>query len=383
MVKLLKTLLISVLAFTLAFTFTACKEDDGDSASKTTGDFVYSLEENEDGDKYYRITGYTVTSEDALKMAQGDFREIPSTAREITIPATGRDLGENNDYPVEEISAAAFADQIILTKVNVPATVKTIGEGAFTGCTNLRDLTVPFVGKSEDAVGSARVMGYLFGASSSGEGVTEVKAKVNKEDASAETIYYVPSSLKNVTVTGNKIPECAFYGFSMLQNVICASAQTIGAYAFSGCSQLTTPNLTSVTTIYDGAFENCTSMQSVKFGDDLTFIGDSAFSGCAALGLNRVSDEKAHCQIVLPASVTYLGEKAFSNCIELKYIDLSNTQITEIGTATFADNVSLKEVTVNANIYIRVGAFTGCDRLEENLVGVDTNKIEIGAFGTL
>ncbi len=40
-----------------------------------------------------------------------------------------------------------FKDCINLKEIYVPKSVITIGEGAFSGCTNLEKITIPFVGK--------------------------------------------------------------------------------------------------------------------------------------------------------------------------------------------------------------------------------------------
>ncbi|MBR6737286.1 MAG: leucine-rich repeat domain-containing protein [Clostridia bacterium] len=379
MSKLLKTLLVALLSFSLVFTIAGCNNDD-DGDTTQTGELVYKLITGDDGDQYYAVTGYTVSSDDAVKMATGDFSSFTKAQREITI------LETYNGKPVKEISAAAFADQVILKKVTVPASVETIGEGAFSGCTNLEELTLPFVGKKADAVNGERVLGYIFGASSTGDGNVQITAKIQKEESEAATTFYVPASLKTLTVTGSRVPECAFYGLTMLQNVSIPNATYIGAYAFYGCSLIYEINVASVVAIYDHAFELCTSLQKVAFGDtpSLEYVGDYAFAGCSRLGLNYASNDKALITLTLPATVNYLGEYAFSDCVELKYVDISSTLITTIYGGTFSACESLQEVKVNANIEVKAGAFTESPKMDASkLIGVDLTKIENGAFGTV
>lgn len=55
----------------------------------------------------------------------------------LTIPA------EINNLPVEEISAAAFQNALKLTSIDIPSSVKTIGDRAFQGCVSLKEIMLP------------------------------------------------------------------------------------------------------------------------------------------------------------------------------------------------------------------------------------------------
>ena len=79
---------------------------------------------------------------------------------------------------------------------------------------------------------------------------------------------------------------------------------SIGAYAFYGCSGLTSVIIPdSVTSIGEFAFEGCEGLTNVVIGGGVTSIGDSAFSEC--YGLTSVT---------IPSSVTDIGDSAFGGC---------------------------------------------------------------------
>ena len=62
------------------------------------------------------------------------------------------------------------------------------------------------------------------------------------------------------------------------------SVTTIGDYAFSDCTGLTSVTIpSSVTTIGKSAFSGCTGLTSVTIPNSVTEIGWSAFEGCTAL----------------------------------------------------------------------------------------------------
>ena len=364
MSKLIKTLTTVILALLLSTVFIACDGDgnDGDGAT-VTGEFVYQLEtgEKEDGEEYeyYKITGYTVTSEDSLKMAEGDFSSFTDAQRKIKIPKTYKNL------PVEEIASMAFADQVILTSVDFSESqIKKIGVGAFSGCTSLEEIkNLPFIGASVDAVGEERVLGHLFGSASTSDKNTSVMAKVYYEVEEADTSFNVPTSLKKVSTTATEIPECAFYGLTMIEEVVYANAIEIGKGAFSGCSVLLKADLSSVEYIYDGAYENCTALQRINVNDNavLKHVGDGAFMGCSRLGYDFVVSSEDKLTIVLPDTVTYLGANAFNGCATLKYVVLGSN-IKEIKSGAFSGCFELTKVVIkNDGAVVRACAFSEVD----------------------
>ena len=364
MSKLLKTLTALILTSLLCTVFIACDETavDGNSAT-VTGQFVYELETGEDETgkeyDYYKITGYTVTSEDSLKMAAGDFSFLTSAQRNVKIPATYKGL------PVEEISSMAFADQVILQSVDFAGSqIKTIGVGAFSGCTSLEKIeNLPFIGKSVDAIGEERVLGHLFGAASTSDKNASLTVKAYYEAGEPDVTFNVPTSLKRVSTTAEIIPECAFYGMNMIEEILYPNATEIGKGAFSGCSLIYNADLSKIVNLYDGAFENCSALQDVNLKSNtvLKYVGDGAFLNCTRLGYNFVENSEAKLTVTLPDSVTYLGANAFKGCTELKYV-VVGAGVSQIKTGTFSGCTGLVKVIIkNAEIDVKASAFAEVD----------------------
>lgn len=390
MKKLLLKITILILTLSLSAFFIACGENEGEDTVQITGTYDYQImtgTKEENGEeveyKYYKITGYQVSVEDSEKISEGKYDEIDSKYRDITIPATYKDL------PVEEIDAAAFANQLILRNVKIGNNIKTIGAGVFSGCTNLESLEIPFVGKTADAVDAERVFGHLFGSGATNEGNTEITAKIharkNSIDGSdvvtgEDATFKVPTSLKEVKVTeAEVITECAFYGMTTLQKIEFPKATEIESHAFYGCSSLQTFDISNIVNIYQYAFASCSALKTVDFenASKLEFIDRNAFSACQSLLSNLISDNKEFATLKFNANLKEIGSNAFADCNAIKFLDLTNAK--KVGEMAFANCFSIEGVTLNADGVYGDSIFSGCVALEEdkieNLNGKDVKKL--------
>ena len=152
--------------------------------------------------------------------------------------------------------------------------------------------------------------------------------------------------------------------------IIGDSVTTIGNYAFSGCSSLTSVNIpNSVTTIGEYAFRDCSSLTSVTIPNSVTTIGKSAFHGCSAL-----------ISVTIPNSVTTIGDDAFSYCTSLTSVNIPNS-VTTIGGEAFSGCSSLTSVTIlNSVMTIGGEAFSGCSSLTSVTIPNSVTTIGSSAF---
>ena len=175
-----------------------------------------------------------------------------------------------------------------VTKIIVPDYVTAINGGAFSGCSSLQEITIPFVGGSRKTASDTYQypFGYIFGTSSYTGGISTGQSYYGSSTSyTTNTTYYIPSSLKKVTVTGGNILYGAFYNCSGLTSVTIGNSVTsIGNYAFYNCSGLTSITIgNSVTSIGSSAFRNCSNLTSITIPDGVTSIGEYAFFRCTGL----------------------------------------------------------------------------------------------------
>jgi hypothetical protein len=298
---------------------TRCDEDDPDYQEVATEGLVFTLYE---AGTAYSVTGYTGSS------------------TKVIIPET------YNDLPVTSIAA-----------------------GVFSGCSSLESITIPFVGGAIKTASNTYQypFGYIFGTSSYEGGVATTQDYYGKSTSSTtSTRYYIPSSLKSVTVTGGNILYGAFYGCYNLTSVtIPDSVTSIGGRAFWYCRSLTSVTIPdSVTSIGDSAFNSCSSLTSVTIGNNVTNIGGWTFYGCRSLT-----------SVTIPDSVTSIGRGAFNNCSSLTSVTIGNG-VTSIGSSAFYECSSLTSVTIgNGVTSIGEYAFYYCSKLTSvNIKNRQLNK---------
>ena len=165
----------------------------------------------------------------------------------------------------------------------------------------------------------------------------------------------------------DEIPWYSYRSF-IRRAVIANSVTSIGDYAFSGCSSLTSATIpNSVTSIGRDAFYYCNSLTSVIIPDSVTSIGNEAFYRCGSLTSVTISD-----------SVTSIGDYAFSDCSSLTSVTIPNSA-TSIGGGAFSGCSSLTSVTIPDSVTsIGGSAFSGCSSLTS--VTIPDSVTSIGDF---
>ena len=230
-------------------------------------------------DGYYESISVTVTEEyhpvlDRNASADGVFYEMTDTEA-ILINGSERTgffavpssvFFEDREYPVTEIAPLAF-EGAFLTTVQIPESIRKIGDEAFSGCKDLAWVEMP---ETLDAIGSFAFSDCVSLESIEiPEGVTEIKIGTFEDCASLARVI-LPKGLQT-------IGERAFYGCTALETLrFPETLDTIGREAFRYCREFSTAVVENLSVLGDEAFADCDALTVFACGDIET-IGANVF----------------------------------------------------------------------------------------------------------
>ncbi len=206
--------------------------------------------------------------------------------------------------------------------------ITAIGDGAFMGCTSLKEITLPYI--------VASIGNSAFEKCTALVAFTTMKGADSKKQ---------PAALRT-------IGDRAFFGSTSLNNIdvnTTKGVNTIGVSAFENCEQLATINLSGVTKFAEGVFRNAKALKSVTMSANASiYVGQEAFRNCVTL-----SD--------ITARIAAVDDGAFRNCISLRAITFVSSGIEYIGSNAFNGCVLIQKVSIPSSV-VAIGdsAFDGC-----------------------
>lgn len=336
------------------------QESIGTVTKITSGDFVYTVEDN-----VATIVDYT------------------GSANALVIPQTidGRKIVRIGDYAlskkaklnsvvvpesVESIGSSAFEDSVDLKKVTLPDGVTKIGPSAFYGCSKLTTVNIP--AKLEE------IDDYTFSGCTQ---LTDIKLSESVTYV-GESAFEGCSNLNSVTLSENTetIGDCAFYECDSLYSINLENVSQIGAGAFVYCSNLDDIDLTNCSLIGENAFSVCQSLINIKFPDSIYSIPQTAFEytlweqsapdGVLYAGdfAYKIIGDFTDSTLTFKDDTYAINDDFLSYNEYVKKINLPDS-LTSIGVSAFEGCSALKTVTIPDSCGVQAMAFYDCSSLTD------------------
>lgn len=253
------------------------------------------------------------------------------------------------------IESGAFRDCTALHTVELPKTLTTIGNNAFRGCNLLLNITIPegVTSIGELAFADCRVLNRVTFPQSEitlakDSGGNHIFANSNyvigicyKESATAQ---YLTDC--NITTLFADLPE---------ENVVSGK---VGKFEWqldkiTGLLQIDGEGEMMDFTYANAPWSEYASfIAQIKLSDDITYIGEKAFSGTFIFSLE------------IPESVERIGDYAFANSVILTDLIITDS-VVRIDAFAFENCKDLKNITVGKGLeIIDYAAFGGCENIE-------------------
>ncbi|MBR2042166.1 MAG: leucine-rich repeat protein [Oscillospiraceae bacterium] len=253
-------------------------------------------------------------------------REIPANIfRELGIKTAGP-IGGGFDYEFgwkEEIPANAFRGLFEFESVEIPESVRSIGNWAFANCRGMKEISLP------------KELSHL-----------------------GADIFYHCSMLESIVIPERitEIKEFLFVYCENLKNVSLPEGITsMGNGAFYDCVSLENINMPEkLEYIGESVFHNCASLEKVDFSENVTYIDEEAFGYCSSLK-----------EFTFPEKVKIATAAVVYCCENLEKINLpENLEIIEF--QAFYNCPKLAKITIPENVAeIHYAAFMKCPLLEK------------------
>ena len=246
-----------------------------------------------------------VVAEGVTQLGADSLRSFTEVT-EVQLPNSLKTIGDRAFYVCNKLSKINFPENLVsigeeafqhcdgLTSVQIPDSVQRIGACAFRWCDDL----------SEISIGQASQLRELGNEAFAGTAITQI---------------YLPDGIK-------QLPANLFDNCRVLETVrISENVSAIGEGAFAGCWKLQSFKIPEkVTRIENYTFQDCQVLTNVTLPENITYVGDYAFYNCGSVNN------------YFPDCLEYIGKKAFRACRKLSGSVRIPAMLSYIGEEAFA-----------------------------------------------
>lgn len=364
--RLLSALLAVALFFTL-LPVSALAEDSGSTGvSHAASRSLTTDNKDNQGLTYILYMDHTATVANYDNSTPDGVIDIPDTVTK-----------DNIDYIVTAIGDSAFESFPTPTNVSsvfIPATVRSIGDSAFSYCNALT--TVTFAeGSQLKSIGLAA----FYGTEQAYPRFKEIKIPDSVDTIGSGAFFYC-QDLERITLPSalQTLSSVTFYGCAALSEVTFpASLKTIESSVFDGCRNLSEVKLpASLTAIQSSVFHRCSAKTvfydgSLEQWNHITADNDVLGYSCPSLVMDDytaqfipVEDDPDHPFPGPPPKTVTITKYTGTESTVILPSTINSWPVTKIGEDAFQDNTTITSVTIPDSVTeIGSNAFAGCTNL--------------------
>ena len=305
-------------------------------------------------DEFKRLTQYITSAVGSnWTFATGSGNVVSYLSSDGTLYVAG-----NGEYTTSSSNASWYSQRNSIKKIVVKEGITNIGIRAFSGCTNVTEVTLNNTGSIEALafedcksltrvnIGTGHIVFSTYSSSSPFDGCSKLSV-VNVADFASFC-----------KITNFNYLTDSYYGTAEEKTLM------VNGVTHDPSSELVIPEgVTSISKDQFGYFKNVTK---IRIPSTVMEIRERKCANCKYLT-----------EITIPSTVNSVGQEAFYGCTALKTVTLNNTGT--IGVSAFNGCTALKTVTINNTCTIGIRAFSGCTNITEVTLN-NTGSIEALAF---
>lgn len=229
----------------------------------------------------------------------------------------------------EKVLEYAFSDCKEMSAITIPASVKIIYAKTFANCDKLENIVVDEGNQTFDSRDNCNAI-ILTSENKVVKGCKN--STIPNGIKTIGNIAFANTNISKIEIPNSvtTIEDSAFYNNEIASITIPESITKIGASAFAKNKKLAVVNFNATNceamNEKHTAFEQCQSLTSVNFGDNVKTIPANSFMNCEELRYATLSN-----------SIVEIGDKAFYECKMLSYMELPNS-IEKIGNLVFYES---------------------------------------------
>ncbi len=284
------------------------------------------------------------------------------------------------------INSNFFCECTRLEDITLPASVKSLVNTAFKGCTALQKADLSKLSASIDKIPS----NFFEGCTSLNnvilsDSIVQISSNSFKDCTGLASTDNIKGYDHVTRIDANAFQNTGLTSFRIKSGI------TYGAGVLMDCAQLQNVTIDAgITTIPNKMFQNCTKLASIDIPQSVTHLGTETFSGSGlksidlsktgvtrfgngataafnqATSISLFKDCAQLTKVVLPESFEYIGANTFENCVLLSDI---NVKVKQLGNSCFAGCVALTADRIDWDSLTVIGSktFQNCTGITGNI----------------
>ena len=294
---------------------------------------------------------------------------------------------------VKKINSYAFANLTALEEVVLPSTMEAIEYGAFVGCVNLKRVEgleyVQLINK--EAFAYCNLEGTISLDNMCAVGDYAFAENGTREDSNGDGKIDMYDRVVSYNLTGAILPKklqsigaYAFYHNEKLTDVtVMAEKVKYGPYVFANCTSLKEISM-NANVIPEGAFFGCSALETVHIGKDVSTIAEFAFTRTR---ISKFTFDEGNQAFKLSENGDYVLSNDgttlmfVSPTLEGEFT-LNDPKVVRISRGAFAYNDRITSINIPSVTAVENNAFAYCRNLASVTLGTLTEVGDYAYFMT-